>query len=97
MSLLEQWLIDDNMTEQEAMRNAIIMLAEGLATVRYIIYLYNLHLSIDKQILLHLCYMSLLSYKYQDIQEKLYDQVTSVFGKTGEADGESLQTNSYRL
>ena len=33
--------------------------------------------------------------KYQDIQEKLYDQVMSVLGKTGEADGESLQNIPY--
>ena len=45
MSLLEQWLIDDNMTEQEVVRNAIIMLAGGLDTVRYnIIILFNLYL-----------------------------------------------------
>ena len=34
MSLLEQWLIDDNMTEQEAVRNAITMLTAGLDNVR---------------------------------------------------------------
>ena len=35
MSLLEQWLIDDNMTEQEAVRNAVDMLGVGLDNVRY--------------------------------------------------------------
>ena len=33
--------------------------------------------------------------KHQDIQQKLYDQVTSVLGETGEADGESLQNMPY--
>ena len=34
MSLLEQWLIDDNMSEQEAVRNAITMMATAIDTVR---------------------------------------------------------------
>ena len=33
--------------------------------------------------------------KHQDIQQKLYDQVTSVLGETGEADSESLQEIPY--
>ena len=33
--------------------------------------------------------------KHQDIQQKLYDQVTSVLGETAEADSESLQNMPY--
>ena len=33
--------------------------------------------------------------KHQDIQQKLYDQVTYVLGETGEADSESLQKIPY--
>ena len=35
MSLLEQWLIDDNMTEQEAVRDAIVMMSAGTDVVRF--------------------------------------------------------------
>ena len=57
MSLLEQWLIDDNMTEQEAVRYAIIMLAGGLDTVKYSNYI-CIYFVNRQQILLHSCYMS---------------------------------------
>ena len=35
MSLLEQWLIDDNMTEQEVVRDAIVMMSAGTDAIRF--------------------------------------------------------------
>ena len=90
-SLLEQWLIDGNMTEQEAVKTAIGTLAAGTDNVRYHIHINILLIQISHTTAFMLYELA----KHQDIQQKLYDQVTSVLGKTKEADSESLQKMPY--
>ena len=93
--LLEQWLREGKMSEEEALNESVGMFLAGVDTVIIILIVLMVHFNIIYQTANQSVFLLHAVAKYPEVQEKLYAEVKSVLGDSKQATAQQLSSMPY--